>query len=127
MITAEKPLTGHYSRAEIGKLNVTGFFIEKTQRKDQQGQPIKALYSYDFIHHRKTEWVSGIESMEFFFAAGSDEDSRATFEPSSNETDLSGVQLIKIVLSLKSENAFLNQNKTLHKKQEIFIDLREFS
>ncbi len=114
-----------YDHAEIGKLVVHAFFIAKTSRKNQSSQPIKALYSYDFIHQRKTELVAGVEAMEFFYVDSDNDENQKTFKPLTNTVDLVNLRLIKIILSLSSENPVVNAKERLHKKHEVLIYLRE--
>jgi hypothetical protein len=121
-----KPLIGHYHRhAEIGKLIAKAFFVQRTGRKNRYGQPIKALYSYDVIHHCKTEWITGVEAMKVFYAMVNGDDSSVVFQPfSSEKIDLSALRLIKIVLSMSTEGNWPT-GAVERKTQEILISLRE--
>lgn len=126
LLTFNKPLVGHYHHhAEIGKLIAKAFFVQSTARKNRYGQPIKALYSYDVIHHGKTEWVTGVEAMKVFYAVANDDDNRLLFQPcSSTKIDLSTSRLIKIVLSVSTEGNW-PYGSVERKAREILIGLRE--
>ena len=58
------PLNNTFDKnAQISRLEINTFFVEKTKRHTKTDKPIYALYMTD-ITGRKTEWV---ESVEKFF------------------------------------------------------------
>lgn len=130
VLTVSKDL--HYAKgAQIGKFIATAFFIEKTHRNNIQHEPIYALYSYDLIHHRKTEYIQNIESMSFSYASFEGWLNKAFFEPRdkcpNGSTMAERISLIKINLQLRSENALLYPYKVLRKNLDIIVNLRNLN
>jgi hypothetical protein len=67
-ITPFVPLHHLYAQhAEIGKLVINSFYIQKTKRLHQDGTPIYALYRQD-IQHRKIALVEGVEQMNIQYS-----------------------------------------------------------
>lgn len=63
-MTASRPLQLHFSSyAEISRLEINKYFVEKTNRKDKKGSIIYALYRQD-IKGRKLELVEGVSEMK---------------------------------------------------------------
>lgn len=64
-ITTDKPLINHFAEnAEIGRLEINTYFIDKTDHKSVTGEPIYALYVRDITGER-TELVEGINALTF--------------------------------------------------------------
>lgn len=122
-IHANHALNDYHGNAKVGEFVAKAFFIQKTHRKNRYGQPIRALYSYDLVHHRQMEWVTGVNSM-VFFSGFLDETNQLIFSPMNETVDNKKVRLIKIILSLCSENAPVYQYSLLCRELEILIHLR---
>jgi hypothetical protein len=112
-------------KASIGKLIVTAFFIEKTRRKNCSGMPVYALYCYDLVGHKKTEFFSGVEEINFFYGVREEDKSMFFFKPLLSGSDFSKSGLIKISLKLSQGDTLCHSKEILYQHREFLIAMRE--
>lgn len=114
---------GYKENIKIGKLIATAFFIEKTRKKELYGKSIYSLYSYDLIHHQKSEYISNIKEMHFSYAVHDGGDN-FHFEEIDSDCILSHPTLLKINLKLLPENNWFFSDKVSVKDVEIYAYVR---
>lgn len=64
-LTSVHPLSELYAAgAELGKVEINSYWVEKTNRMDKEGQAIWALYLRE-LNNNKIEFISGVKEISF--------------------------------------------------------------
>ncbi len=118
IIVSEKPLHKLYSyQAELSQFEINSYFVAKTERLDQNGNPIYALYMRD-IDANKTELVEGVNDMHIEYSVV--ENGRLQDKNANQIQDWS--QVVGIAMTLVFSG--LNQAHVTQ-KEYLYVALRE--
>ncbi len=106
------------NKLENNKLEIKYYFIEKTNRKDETGAPVYALYRQDTTSKpfKKIELVEGVNEMKMKYAVL--ENHQLVEYPADQITDYSKIRGISIKLLFSS----LNQTH-LEKSEYVYVAL----